>query len=137
MPCQLPDASLRICSHGLPDLGDGGNRPDSSLTSASGLWRGVLAVILQLFYLKNQAPTDPQFAANLEVVLARFELFSNKLAANRCDLWRLMLGRPPLYLYHCWDRSQLDCDIFVAHGPIIAAAAGLKKAIHDSSPHSV
>jgi hypothetical protein len=59
MPCQLPDDSLRICSHGLPDLGDGGDSPDSSLTSASGPWREVLAVILQLFYLKNQSPTAP------------------------------------------------------------------------------
>jgi hypothetical protein len=37
-------------------------------------------VILQLFDLENQAPTDPHFAANLAVVLARAELFSDKLA---------------------------------------------------------
>jgi hypothetical protein len=73
---------LRICSHGPPDLGDGSDSPDSSLTSASRTYREVLAVILQLFHLKNQAPTVPQIAANLAVVLACTELFSNKLAAG-------------------------------------------------------
>jgi hypothetical protein len=82
MPCQLPYASLRICSHGRLDLRDGGDSPDSSLTSASRPWREVLAVILQLFDLKNQAPTDLQFITNLALVLARAELFSDKLAAG-------------------------------------------------------
>jgi hypothetical protein len=45
-------------------------------------WHEVLAIILQLFDLENQAPTDPQFAANMAVVLARAELFSDKLAAG-------------------------------------------------------
>ncbi len=31
----------------------------------------------------------------------------------------------------------MDCDIFVVHGPMIVAAAGLKEAVHDSSPHPV
>jgi hypothetical protein len=44
---------------------------------------------------------------------------------------------PPLYLHHCWDRSQSDCDIFAAHGPMIVAAAGLKTGVHDSAPHPV
>jgi hypothetical protein len=39
-------------------------------------------MILQLFDLENQAPTDPQFAANVAVVLARVELPSDKLAAG-------------------------------------------------------
>ncbi len=34
------------------------------------------------FYLKNQPPTDPQFVANLAVVLARSELFADKLVAG-------------------------------------------------------
>jgi hypothetical protein len=78
MPCQLPYASLRICSHRPPDLGDGGNSPNSLLISASRPRREVLAVILQLFYHKNQAPTDPQFATNMAVVLARVELRNDK-----------------------------------------------------------
>ncbi len=81
-PCQLPNAPLRICGDGSPAPGNGGDSPDSSLTSASRPWREVLPVILQLFDLENQAPTDPQFAANMAVVLARAELFSDKLAAG-------------------------------------------------------
>jgi hypothetical protein len=73
---------LRICGDGSPDPGDGGHSPDGSLTSASRPWREVLPVILQLFDLENQAPTDPQFAANLMVVFARAELFSDKLAVG-------------------------------------------------------
>jgi hypothetical protein len=65
MPCQLPYASLRICSHNPLFLADGGDSPYSSLASAPWPWREVLAVILQLFDFKNQAPTDPQFATNL------------------------------------------------------------------------
>jgi hypothetical protein len=45
-------------------------------------WREVLAVILQLFYLKNPTPTDPQFVSNLPVVPARVELFTDKLVAS-------------------------------------------------------
>jgi hypothetical protein len=82
MPCQLPNAPLRICGDGLPDPGDGGDSPDGSLTSASRPWREVLPVILQLFYLENHAPTDPHFAANLTVVFARAELFSDQLAVG-------------------------------------------------------
>jgi hypothetical protein len=81
-PCQLPNAPLRICGDGPPDAGDGGDSPDGSLTSASRLWLEVLPMILQLFDLENQAPTDPQFAANVAVVLARAELFNDKLAAG-------------------------------------------------------
>ncbi len=79
---QLPNAPLRICGDGLPDPGDGGDSPDGSLTSTSLPWREVLPVILQLFDLENQAPTDPQFAANVAVVLVRVELSSEKLAAG-------------------------------------------------------
>jgi hypothetical protein len=79
MPCQLPNAPFRIYGDGPPDPGDGGDSPDSSLTSTSRPWREVLPVIRQPFYLEYQAPTDPQFAANLAVVLARAELFSDKL----------------------------------------------------------
>jgi hypothetical protein len=82
MPCQLPYAPLRICSDGPLDLGDGSNSLDSSLTTASRPWREVLAFILQLFDLKNQAPTDHLFAENLAVVLAHAELFCDKLAAS-------------------------------------------------------
>jgi hypothetical protein len=78
MPCKLPYGPLRICSDSPPDLGNGGKSPDSSLTSPSRPWREVLAVILQLFDLKIQAPTDPQFAANLAVVL----IHADKLAAG-------------------------------------------------------
>ncbi len=81
-PCQMPNAPLRICGDGAPDPGDGSDSPDGLLTSASQLWREVLPVILQLFDLENQAPTDPQFAENMAVVLARAELFSDKLAAG-------------------------------------------------------
>jgi hypothetical protein len=81
-PCQQPNAPLRICGDGSPDPSNGGHSPDCSLTSASRPWRELLAVILQLFYLENQAPTDPQFAANMAVVLACAELFSDKLAAG-------------------------------------------------------
>jgi hypothetical protein len=73
---------LRICSDSPPDPGDGGNNPDGLLFSASRPRREVLPVILQLFDLENKAHTDPQFAANLAVVLARVKLFSNKLAAG-------------------------------------------------------
>jgi hypothetical protein len=52
MPCQLPYASLRIISHSPLDCG-------LSAFSAPRPWHEVLAVILQLFYLKNQAPADP------------------------------------------------------------------------------
>jgi hypothetical protein len=82
MPCQLSDASLRIFSHGCLDRGVGGKCPDRSLTSAPRLWREVLAIILQLFDLKNQAPTDSQFVANLPVVQAHVELLTDKLAAG-------------------------------------------------------
>ncbi len=81
-PCQLPNAPLRICGDSSPDPGDDGHSPDGSPTSASRPWREVLPVILQLFDLENQAPTDPQFAANMAVVLACAELFSDKLAAG-------------------------------------------------------
>jgi hypothetical protein len=74
-PCQLPNAPLRICGDGPPDPGDGGDSPDSSLTSASRPWHEVLPVILLLFDLENQASTDPQFAANVALVLAHVELF--------------------------------------------------------------
>ncbi len=82
MPCQLSDASLRIFSHGGLDHGDGGECLDCSLTSAPWPWREVLAIILQLFYLKNQAPTDSQFVANLPVVPAHTELLPDKLAGG-------------------------------------------------------
>jgi hypothetical protein len=81
-PYQLPNAPLQICSDGAPDPGDGGDSPDGLLTSASWPLREVLPVILQLFDLENQAPTDPQFAANMAVVLAHAELFRDKLAAG-------------------------------------------------------
>jgi hypothetical protein len=73
---------LRICGDGSPDPGDGGHSLDGSLTSASRPWREVLPVILQLFDHENQAPTDPQFTANLAVVFARAKLFSDKLAVG-------------------------------------------------------
>ena len=39
-------------------------------------------MILHLFDLENQAPTDPQFAANLAVVFPRAELLSDQLAVG-------------------------------------------------------
>jgi hypothetical protein len=82
MSCQLPNAPLRICGDGSPDPSDGGDNPDDSLTSASRPLREILPVILQLFYLENQALTDPQFVTNLVVVFARAELFSDQLAVG-------------------------------------------------------
>ncbi len=39
MPCQMPNAPLRVCGNGPPDPGDGGDSPDSSLLPPRG--RGV------------------------------------------------------------------------------------------------
>jgi hypothetical protein len=63
MSCQMPYASLRICSQGPLDLGDGGDSPDSSLTSVSQPWHDVLTIILQLFDFETRlllSPSLPQ-----------------------------------------------------------------------------
>jgi hypothetical protein len=51
MPCQLPDASLRIFSHSRLDHSNGGGSLYHSLTFAPQPCHEVLAVILQLFDL--------------------------------------------------------------------------------------
>jgi hypothetical protein len=96
MPCKLPHALLRIFSHGCLNRHDGNGSPGCSLTSTPRPWREVLGIILELFYLKNQAPTDPKFVANLAVVLACAEL-TDMLAAgvihgDRCP-------SHPLFIY--------------------------------------
>jgi hypothetical protein len=75
MPCQLPYDSLRIFSQGSWTAAMAAKVRAVLWTPRP--WREVLAVILQLFYLKNPTPTDPQFVSNLPVVL-----FTDKLVAG-------------------------------------------------------
>jgi hypothetical protein len=82
MSCQLSNAPLRICGDSPPDSGDSCDSPDDSFTSASGPWHEVLPVILQPFDIENKSPTDPSSPEIWRVVLARAELFSDKLAAG-------------------------------------------------------
>jgi hypothetical protein len=82
MPCKLPHVLLRISSHGCLNRGDDNGSPGRSLTSALRPWRELLAIILELFAFKNQAPTDPKFIANLAVVLACAKLLTDMLAAG-------------------------------------------------------